>query len=58
MTVSDVTDEILQQQKLAAIHQAGRELADLRPTEIFMMEVDDRIDLLEGEHTSLSQRFA
>ena len=47
VTVSDVTDEILQQQKLAAIHQAGRELADLRPTEIFMMEIDDRIDLLK-----------
>ncbi|MGI9469220.1 MAG: GAF domain-containing protein [Rubripirellula sp.] len=47
VTVNDVTDEILQQQKLAAIHQAGRELADLRPTEIFMMEVDDRIDLLK-----------
>lgn len=47
VTVSDITDEILQQQKLAAIHQAGRELADLRPTEIFMMEVDERIDLLK-----------
>ena len=47
VTVSDITEEILQQQKLAAIHQAGRELADLRPSEIFMMEVDDRIDLLK-----------
>jgi CheY-like chemotaxis protein len=47
VTVSDITAEILQQQKLAAIHQAGRELADLRPTEIFMMEVDERIDLLK-----------
>ena len=47
VTVSDITDEILQQQKLAAIHQAGRELADLRPSEIFMMEVDERIDLLK-----------
>jgi CheY-like chemotaxis protein/PAS domain-containing protein len=47
VTVSDITDEILQQQKLAAIHQAGRDLADLRPTEIFMMEVDERIDLLK-----------
>lgn len=47
VTVSDITDEILQQQKLAAIHQAGRELADLRPNEIFMMEVDERIDLLK-----------
>nr|WP_315853743.1 response regulator [Novipirellula artificiosorum] len=47
VTVNDITDEILQQQKLAAIHQAGRELADLRPSEIFMMEVDERIDLLK-----------
>ena len=47
VTVSDITEEVLQQQKLAAIHQAGRELADLRPTEIFMMEVDERIDLLK-----------
>ncbi|MEM1228473.1 MAG: response regulator [Planctomycetota bacterium] len=47
VTVGDITEEILQQQKLAAIHQAGRELADLRPNEIFMMEVDDRIDLLK-----------
>lgn len=47
VTVSDITEEILQQQKLAAIHQAGRELADLRPNEIFMMEVDERIDLLK-----------
>ena len=47
VTVSDITEEILQQQKLAAIHQAGRELADLRPSEIFMMEVDERIDLLK-----------
>jgi CheY-like chemotaxis protein/PAS domain-containing protein len=47
VSVSDITDEILQQQKLAAIHQAGRDLADLRPAEIFMMEVDERIDLLK-----------
>ncbi len=47
VTVSDITEEILQQQKIAAIHKAGRELADLRPREIFMMEVDDRIDLLK-----------
>lgn len=47
VTISDITEEILQEQKLAAIHQAGRELADLRPNEIFMMEVDERIDLLK-----------
>lgn len=47
VTVSEITDEILQQQKLAAIHKAGRELADLRPDEIFLMEVDERIELLK-----------
>ena len=47
ITVGDITDEILQQQKLAAIHRAGRELADLRPTEIFQMGVDERIELLK-----------
>jgi len=47
VTVGDITDEILQQQKLAAIHRAGRELADLRPTEIFQMGVDERIELLK-----------
>jgi CheY-like chemotaxis protein len=47
VTVSDITEEILQQQKLAAIHLAGRQLADLRPDEIFLMDVDQRIDLLK-----------
>ena len=47
VTVSDITEEILQQQKLAAIHRAGRELADLRPTEIYQMGVDERIELLK-----------
>jgi len=47
VTVGDITEEILQQQKIAAIHKAGRELADLRPAEIFMMEVDERIELLK-----------
>ena len=35
VTIRDVTAEILQQQKLAAIHQAGIELADLTPDELF-----------------------
>lgn len=47
ITVGDITEEILQQQKLAAIHRAGRELADLRPTEIYQMGVDERIELLK-----------
>lgn len=48
VTVRDVTAEILQQQKLAAIHKAGIELADLTPDEIFNMEVEERIELLKS----------
>ena len=47
VTLSDVTEEILQEQKLAAIHQAGARLTDLKPDEIFLMDVDQRIDLLK-----------
>lgn len=46
-TVSEVTSEILQQQKLAAIHQAGRQLTDLKPDEIFAMDTHARIELLK-----------
>lgn len=45
--ISEVTVEILQQQKLAAIHQAGRQLTDLKPDEIFAMDTQARIDLLK-----------
>jgi CheY-like chemotaxis protein len=48
VTVRDVTDEMLQQQKLAAIHQAGIELSDLTPEEVFDMEVEERIELLKS----------
>ncbi len=47
VTLSDVTEEILQEQKLAAIHQAGAKLTDLKPDEIFLMDVDQRIELLK-----------
>ncbi len=47
VTVSNVTEEILQEQKLAAIHQAGAKLTDLKPDEIFLMDVDQRIELLK-----------
>jgi two-component system, sensor histidine kinase SagS len=46
-TVSDISAEILQQQKLAAIHQAGQKLTDLKPDEIFAMDTQARIDLLK-----------
>jgi len=48
VTVRDVTNEVLQQQKLAAIHQAGIELADLKPEEILDMPVADRIELVKS----------
>ncbi len=48
VTVRDVTSEALHQQKLAAIHQAGVELADLTPDELLEMSVDERIDLLKS----------
>jgi CheY-like chemotaxis protein/PAS domain-containing protein len=48
VTLRDVTEEILQQQKLSAIHQAGIELADLTCDEVAKMAVDERIDLLKA----------
>ncbi len=48
VTVRDVTPEVQQQQKLAAIHQAGMTLADLTPEEVMAMPVRDRIELLKS----------
>ena len=46
--VRDVTREILEQQKRAAIHQAGQTLADLSPSELADMTVKERIELLKS----------
>ncbi|MGW8257002.1 MAG: response regulator [Thermoguttaceae bacterium] len=48
VTIREVTYEVQQQQKLAAIHQAGLELADLKPEELMQMAVNDRIELLKS----------
>src|SRR5262245_43706407 len=48
VTIHDVTKEALQQQKLAAIHQAGQELSDLTAEELSHMSVDERIELLKS----------
>ncbi len=48
ITVRDVTHAILEQQKRAAIHAAGQNLADLSPTELADMTVDERIELLKS----------
>jgi CheY-like chemotaxis protein len=43
----DVTLETQQEQKLAAIHKAGEELADLTPEELSRMDPTERSDLLK-----------
>jgi CheY-like chemotaxis protein len=48
VTVRDVTVEVQQQQKLAAIHQAGMQLADLAADELLQMSVEERIELLKS----------
>lgn len=48
VALRDVTVESMQRQKLAAIHKAGLELADLTAAEILDMEVEDRIELVKS----------
>jgi CheY-like chemotaxis protein/GAF domain-containing protein/PAS domain-containing protein len=43
----DVTAEVNQQQKLNAIHQAGRELAGLAADQLADMSVEERVELLK-----------
>jgi len=43
----DVTSEVQQQQKLDALHQAGRQLADLSPDQLSEMSVEERIEMLK-----------
>jgi CheY-like chemotaxis protein len=43
----DVTAEVQHQQKLDALHQAGRELAALAPNQLAEMSVQERVELLK-----------
>jgi CheY-like chemotaxis protein len=47
VTLRDSTDFTLERKKFEALHEAGMALADLRPAEIFEMEIENRIDLLK-----------
>ncbi|RIK75020.1 MAG: two-component system response regulator [Planctomycetota bacterium] len=47
VTVHDITEEVLQQQKLAAIHQAGVQLADLAPDDVAELDYNERVALLK-----------
>ena len=53
--VRDVSAEVQQRQKLAAIYRAGLELGDLRPDELPEMSVEDRVELLKGKILQFSQ---
>ena len=55
VTVHDISAEILQQQKLAAIHQAGVELADLTTDEVASLSVEERIELLKSNILQCTQ---
>jgi CheY-like chemotaxis protein len=55
VTLRDVTVEVQQQQKLAAIHQAGMQLADLTAEELLDMSIDERIELLKSNILHFTQ---
>lgn len=55
VTVRDVTVEEQQLQKLAAIHQAGIELANLKPGEVCQMDTESRIELLKSNIVHYTQ---
>ncbi|NOY29964.1 MAG: response regulator [Planctomycetes bacterium] len=55
VTVHDVSAEVLQQQKLEAIHKAGAALADLTTSEISSYSVEQRIELLKSNILQCTQ---
>jgi len=47
VTLRESTEQVILRQKLDALHQAGSELTDLRPEEIYQMDFEERIELLK-----------
>lgn len=47
--VRDISEEVLQRQKLNAIYQAGLELGDLAPQDILDMSISERVELLKSK---------
>ncbi|MBX7165180.1 MAG: response regulator [Pirellulales bacterium] len=47
VTIRDVTAQILEQQKISAIHQAGAKLTELKPEDLQEMTFEERIELLK-----------
>jgi len=48
VTIRDISEQMLQQQQMDAIHRAGIELADLTSDEVASMSFDERIELLKS----------
>lgn len=55
VTIRDVTTDEQQIQKIAAIHKAGIELANLKPEDVVRMELDQRIELLKANILHFTQ---
>lgn len=55
IVLRDVSREMLQQQKLVAIHQAGIELADLTTEDLATMSMEARIELLKSNILHFTQ---
>ncbi|MBA4032765.1 MAG: two-component system response regulator [Planctomyces sp.] len=55
VTIHDITSDVLEREKLNAIHQAGRELGDLSAEELIEMSVEDRIELLKQKIIQFTQ---
>jgi CheY-like chemotaxis protein len=49
VTIREVTSDVQQQQKLTRIHEAGVDLLDIKPDELAVMTVDERIELLKDK---------
>ncbi|REJ72022.1 MAG: response regulator [Planctomycetota bacterium] len=45
----DVSDAVLQRQKLNAVYQAGLELGDLQPQDVLEMSMEERVELLKSK---------
>ena len=49
LVVRDVSEDVLQREKLKAIYTAGVDLSDLAPRDIADMTFDDRVELLKSQ---------
>lgn len=48
ISLRDITQDILQREKLTAIYQAGQDLGDLQPQDVRDMSSEERIELLKS----------